>query len=373
MGIRNALRKLMRTDPGIEEDFDAWAFSHRKLQQALEPGTTITRTAPRDIHGNESPLFGKDREFATRDLECCVINNCVLTGIYGFIILPDGKYLLPYVNGVPENVLEHPDYFSHRARWRKKQLIHAPCVSLIGFWWHNCYHWICDTLCYWHLIKSFVPQHFKILLPSGLRNYHIDSLASCGFPIDRAIFIDANVRVQVEALWIAQHPWRSRWHLPVVTQGLRESMIKGLNLGRSCDKNRVIVVSREDASQRRLSNEAELLHALRMYDVQKVVPGKMTFAEQARTFASANIIIGPHGAGLTNILFCSPGATLIEIQIENEERPFYWSLSESLGLQYRFAKGVAQQGALGDMVICMDELTAIERFVNAIVSKETAS
>ena len=36
-------------------------------------------------------------------------------------------------------------------------------------------------------------------------------------------------------------------------------------------------------------------------------------AEQIEAFRNARIVLSPHGAGLTNILFCRPNTTLIEI------------------------------------------------------------
>jgi capsular polysaccharide biosynthesis protein len=47
----------------------------------------------------------------------------------------------------------------------------------------------------------------------------------------------------------------------------------------------------------------------------------MTFAEQVRLFKGARAVIGIHGAGLANMVFCRPGTTLIEV---DPEWPFNW-------------------------------------------------
>lgn len=47
----------------------------------------------------------------------------------------------------------------------------------------------------------------------------------------------------------------------------------------------------------------------------------MTFAEQVHLFRGARAIIGIHGAGLANMVFCRPGTTLIEV---DPEWPFHW-------------------------------------------------
>jgi capsular polysaccharide biosynthesis protein len=44
-----------------------------------------------------------------------------------------------------------------------------------------------------------------------------------------------------------------------------------------------------------------------------ISPGKLSLADQIDAFRNARVVLGAHGAGLTNILFCRPNTTLIEI------------------------------------------------------------
>ena len=59
---------------------------------------------------------------------------------------------------------------------------------------------------------------------------------------------------------------------------------------------------------RRVENEAELLAALEPLGFEAIDPGALSPAEQVRAFAEAECIVGPHGAGLTNLAFASAGA-----------------------------------------------------------------
>jgi len=43
---------------------------------------------------------------------------------------------------------------------------------------------------------------------------------------------------------------------------------------------------------------------------------EMAFSEQVRLFSQARIVIGIHGAGLANVVFCRPGSVLIEVDPE---------------------------------------------------------
>ena len=54
--------------------------------------------------------------------------------------------------------------------------------------------------------------------------------------------------------------------------------------------------------------------------------------EQVRAFSSALIVLGPHGAGLTNILFCRRGAHVMEMG--KVLFPCYVNLADRLGVHY---------------------------------------
>ena len=50
-------------------------------------------------------------------------------------------------------------------------------------------------------------------------------------------------------------------------------------------------------------------------------------------FSETDFIIGAHGAGLTNMLFCSPGFSVIELLNQYFTR-VYWSLSQARGSEH---------------------------------------
>jgi capsular polysaccharide biosynthesis protein len=64
---------------------------------------------------------------------------------------------------------------------------------------------------------------------------------------------------------------------------------------------------------RRLLNEESLLPSLRNLGFEIIRPGEMPLTTQIEKFRKAKVVLAPHGAGLTNILFCRPDTTLIEI------------------------------------------------------------
>lgn len=76
---------------------------------------------------------------------------------------------------------------------------------------------------------------------------------------------------------------------------------------------RKIYISRQFTGMRRILNEAVLRKALKQRGFEIVVLEKLPLADQMRAFAEADVIVSPHGAGLTNVIFCNAGTLLIEI------------------------------------------------------------
>jgi capsular polysaccharide biosynthesis protein len=97
-----------------------------------------------------------------------------------------------------------------------------------------------------------------------------------------------------------------------------------------------VYISRNDSSSRNVINESELTSMLDEYGFKKVELGSMSFAEQVSLFASAKVIIGPHGAGLANLVFCKKGTTVIELFAEDYVFPLYYDLANKVELNYDY-------------------------------------
>jgi len=97
---------------------------------------------------------------------------------------------------------------------------------------------------------------------------------------------------------------------------------------------RDVYVSRRGARLRALTGEDELIGALEQRGFTVFAPRADNHAEQVRTFGSARLVVAVHGAALTNLLFCPPGATLVELFARDHiKSPYLW-IASRLGLRY---------------------------------------
>ncbi len=108
------------------------------------------------------------------------------------------------------------------------------------------------------------------------------------------------------------------------------------------DPVRVLYLGRAQADARHVLNEAALLESLEL--AMRRIPGvklqvalnfdSIPFEEQVRQSACADILLGPHGAGLTHVLFMRPHSVLIELLPHAWADPGYRTLSHYVGLVY---------------------------------------
>jgi capsular polysaccharide biosynthesis protein len=84
---------------------------------------------------------------------------------------------------------------------------------------------------------------------------------------------------------------------------------------------------------RGIPNEPELIAHLEQRGFVAIFPERYSVTEQAAIFAQADVVIAAHGAGLTNIVFCRPGTTIIELY-GDYMASCYWAISAICGLHY---------------------------------------
>jgi hypothetical protein len=99
-------------------------------------------------------------------------------------------------------------------------------------------------------------------------------------------------------------------------------------------EGRKIYIARTDSLRRRMRNENALLDAMRARGFEIVVPGALTLTEQIRVFREASVVVGPHGAGLTNIVFCEPGTIVYELVPDHYPNICFGNLALICGLRY---------------------------------------
>lgn len=104
-------------------------------------------------------------------------------------------------------------------------------------------------------------------------------------------------------------------------------------LTEASDGARKIYISRAK-SRRALPNEHEIERILEGKGFRVLYFESMPFVEQLKTVRSADIVVSPHGAGLSNLIVAKPGTKVVEIMTQGWANSCYGHLASSLELDY---------------------------------------
>jgi capsular polysaccharide biosynthesis protein len=101
------------------------------------------------------------------------------------------------------------------------------------------------------------------------------------------------------------------------------------------NEDQLIYLSRRDSPHRVMLNEEELERQLTTIGFKCITGSNLSAADQIRIFSSARIIVGPHGAGLTNLIWAHDNATVLEItNTKIQHMTDFRSISEIRGHTY---------------------------------------
>lgn len=174
-------------------------------------------------------------------------------------------------------------------------------------------HWLVEILPRIRGIKHYQKQKGRnptILVNPNITDWQIETLELVG--VDTSDLIkweggQASVDRYVLPMWA-----KSEWCTSDI-DWIREQIENGVEYENHLDRfSSRIYISRENMNRRQVINRGELIDTISEYGFESYCPELMTFAEQVALFKNADIIIGPTGSGLNNVIF-SVDANIIEL------------------------------------------------------------
>lgn len=203
------------------------------------------------------------------------------------------------------------------------------------------YHTLVDNLprlLALHVLPAGVRSELQILHPpdlSPLESFLLSTYRPAGAVLQE---IDPQGLYRLGRL--AFTPFKSRRYAGYLAPPYVEAIRAPLLPNRPGRRNRRILISRADANRRRITNTSALARALQPLGFEEVVLQGVPFREQVALFYDAEIVVGAHGAGLTNLLF-SQACHVVELFPCPYVVPHYYYLATAMGLGYSYWCGHA--------------------------------
>lgn len=241
------------------------------------------------IIGPLALFAGGDRNLNALDLQDLTLNPSFSTGISGCI-------------GTANLITE------------AKRMRPGPYLALHGFRSNNFWHWMMEFLVKAALaLEAGFKGNFIIPPNPSSLGFITESLQMLGVNPDTIVVYDGRPW-WVEELVAPQYinGYHEISHFPGLMGMLREKLLASANAHGSPHR-RIYLTRAKAVNARRVVNEAELWAALGNFGFEQVVMEDLPLREQIRLAASADCLVGPHGAGIVHCLFMPPGSLVIEL------------------------------------------------------------
>ena len=265
-------------------------------------------------------------KFPTQHLAC--IPNASILG--GFVRLPSGEFLTESdwrMKYFLESDISRSRYHRH------KSYIDGDCYYLDILFSANYGHWLADEIPRLVSALPFLPPTTQFIVIDPIQQYKLESLAALDVTADRIIAVKGYYQIRCERLWYATPANDMIWNSKVLSQ-VKNTLLRAYVDGTEPAPERIFVSRNTLANRKRLANEDDLLPVIEGYGFNRVRLEHMSLAQQVRAFSKARVVLGAHGAGLTNLLFC-PSAQLLELQDSRfAPRLWYWKWASMLGHKY---------------------------------------
>lgn len=196
-------------------------------------------------------------------------------------------------------------------------------------WSGEYFHWLTDALPRF-LVANEYYRNVPILLPQHLlkKQFIVDSLNRLGA---QYLPYRSAKPYSITQLIVPQHTAATGNYNPSIIRQVAEK----LRISTGVEVSRKVYVSRKKAGKRFVENEEEVTATLAEFGYETHCFEDYSFADQIKLLAQTRVLIGVHGAGLTNMLSMPPGSIVFEIRNQGDaHNNCFFSLANALQHAY---------------------------------------
>ena len=216
------------------------------------------------------------------------------------------------VRDFPMLLKQHIDRLQATGGGVERLELDAAVITADRFAAPNLYHFLVDHMTRLHLCELAGAEPGAVTMIDAEAPQEFQRVILDAFGVSKLVHTRRTARVRVGHLWVSKTckgatDWAQQgagWAVDL----LRRKLVPAWPTAQ-----RRIFISRRDAGARRVTNEAEVLALLGRYGFEAIVPGELPYREQVAAFAAASHVVGPHGAGMTNVALCRPGTRVLEL------------------------------------------------------------
>jgi Glycosyltransferase 61 len=201
----------------------------------------------------------------------------------------------------------------------------------------NYYHWMLESLPRIGMIDHQEIDLYYVNIFEPRAGFQEQSLSLLGVPPHKLLFAGPDTHILARKVYAPSPPGKLNFPSGYSCHFLRQLL--GSEFLAPSGPER-LYLSRDKASRRRVLNEEEVWPWMQQRGFERVeLSENPTLREQIGLFSHARIIVGPFGAGFSNIVFSPPGARVVEFFSPLCVRPNYWALANACNHHYGYLLG----------------------------------
>lgn len=213
---------------------------------------------------------------------------------------------------------------------RKLKNLDGSVLSLLtgGGGNNNYWHWMYDVLPRISLCSRSVDlkEIDYFLIPSLLQKFQRETLDCLNIPEHKRLPSEKFRHIKAKKLIMTDHPVAVTGNATLGIQNipfwiilwLKNNFLTENIINNKKTKNKIYIDRTDKKSnhlpQRSINNEEEVKEYLIKHNFSMVKLHETNFIDQVNLFHNAECIIGLHGAGFGNIVFCKPKTKIIELR-----------------------------------------------------------
>jgi capsular polysaccharide biosynthesis protein len=196
----------------------------------------------------------------------------------------------------------------------------------------NYYHWLIDNLPRLLLAKKYADIGGRqIIVNQPLLRFQRESLDILGVDERQLLLVGRDEVIRHRRTLVP-----SMLAVATVVHPAVPPLLQAAFPRRHKSSRARVYFSRQDASTRQLTNEAELTALLERFGFERYVPAELGFQEQIDLCYGAEALVAVHGAAMTNLVFCPPAAQVFEIFTPHNQATFMYMLSRLSKRKHHF-------------------------------------
>jgi hypothetical protein len=265
-----------------------------------------------------------------------------VVGEHGAVVTPDNLLLQDVSwpdwafdstwNSDPDLFPGAEDFFSD-ARLPIRHL-RGTVALLTSYFGRGYFHWMFDVLPRLGLLEGTGyrrPEVDYFVVPMRFSGFQVETLESLGIPPTRLISSFHSRHIFADRL-LAPSLTRPSYVVPTwVIDFIRSKFPPRKPHGTFSSR---IYIGRKSTDHGLTANEQDLLVRLQHLGFQVIAMEDYTLNEKAWLLQQAEMVIGPSGAGLNNVVFCNRGTKVIELRVRPYPTPETWDIANRCGLEF---------------------------------------